>query len=152
MSLTDMIKHTLLHSTISTLSIIAGIVIAQDIVTRNEKAFMAQCMIDFNESVLAQECMVKVKMQRVELFNEVRDMKDSMRYNLVTNFKCVNCGNKLELSYEGNKNSDYKPETYDGITGAKKVEMSIYIHPCRKCYDEATAPIKALQSILNAKT
>jgi hypothetical protein len=56
----DMIKYALVHAIISALAIILGIALAQYLVNENEKAFVAQCMIDFNESVLQKECMVRM--------------------------------------------------------------------------------------------
>jgi hypothetical protein len=75
------------------------------------------------------------------------NLSDSSRYNLVTNFRCSVCGNKLMLSYD-KKQGDYEPEKDDDITGANKVEVSIAIHPCEKCYSAATEPIETLRKIL----
>jgi hypothetical protein len=76
------------------------------------------------------------------------NISDSSRYNLVTNFRCSVCGNKLQLSYDKIKSPEYKPETDDDITGAHKVEVSITVHPCEKCYSAATEPLNALKRIL----
>ncbi len=77
-------------------------------------------------------------------------MSDSMRYNLVTRFVCAKCGDQLALTHQPAKSNEYAPEKSDGITGAAKVEQAIGIHPCQRCYSEATEPIKALRAALNS--
>lgn len=74
---------------------------------------------------------------------------DRSRTHLVTKFICANCGNSVRLSNEPPKVASYDKEVVDdGITGAAKVEQSLYLHPCQKCYGEATAPIEALRQVL----
>lgn len=81
-------------------------------------------------------------------------MKDNFRYNLVTNFSCTICGRQLMLTYDkpSNPKHEYDPMKQDGITGAYKVDNTIYIHPCETCFKEATAPIEALKSALGIKS
>ena len=74
--------------------------------------------------------------------------QDFMRYNLVTSFVCVQCGNKLALSYNTPKSGDYETQKNDGITGAGKVEQRVAIHPCEKCYGEAIRPLEAIRDAL----
>lgn len=74
---------------------------------------------------------------------------DNMRYNLVTQFVCAQCGTTLAMSYTAPK-AAYDSSTEDHITGAAKVEQRLAIHPCRKCYGEAIAPLEALRSALKA--
>lgn len=78
---------------------------------------------------------------------------DSMRYNLVTQFVCAECGTQLSLSYTVPKppeDQPYDPFAVrdDRITGAAKVENKIAIHPCAKCYGEAIGPIEAIRNAL----
>lgn len=78
-------------------------------------------------------------------------LEDHMRYNLVTAFRCQRCGSQLRLTYAGQRFHPYEPEKESGITGACKVEQVISIYPCEKCFDKATAPIKALREALGIK-
>lgn len=79
-------------------------------------------------------------------------MQDSSRYNLVTNFNCAQCGDKLRLTYDRPMpKGEYDPEKEDGITGADKVEASIYIHPCNRCFSELKEPLDTLRKILKDK-
>lgn len=74
---------------------------------------------------------------------------DAMRTHLVTKFICAKCGNSVKLSYEEPKVDSFDREVVnDRITGAAKVDQSVYLHPCQKCYGEATAPIEALRQVL----
>jgi hypothetical protein len=71
-----------------------------------------------------------------------------MRYNLVINFRCTECGGKLQVSYDQPKIFPYQPDASDGITGAAKVEKSISVYPCQDCFHKANAPLQALRQIL----
>lgn len=77
---------------------------------------------------------------------------DCMRYNLVTKFSCAICGSPLRVSYAKPKALDLHPEANDGITGAAKVEMTISVHPCDKCYKDAVRPLHLLSEALNLAT
>lgn len=73
---------------------------------------------------------------------------DRMRYNLVTTLVCLQCGEQLMISYE-KVSPKYDPiASAESITSAGKVQLYVGVHPCRTCYDKATAPIKALQEAL----
>ena len=74
--------------------------------------------------------------------------KDSMRFNLVTNFVCAKCGGPLMLSYDAPRTRAYHPEASDGITGAAKVVQNVAIHPCAKCYGDAVRPLELLKAAL----
>jgi len=80
---------------------------------------------------------------------------DSMRYNFVLAARCAKCGSPVRFS-AGVKVKDwappaeYIPEASDGITGMAKVSETLYLHPCDKCYGEATRPLEALREALGA--
>lgn len=78
--------------------------------------------------------------------------KDFCRYNLVTKFVCAQCGTQLMLSYAVPKENfgESEIEVDDRITGAAKVENRIAIHPCGKCYREATEPLEYLRKAVAA--
>lgn len=78
--------------------------------------------------------------------------QDNSRYNLVTKFICAKCGEQLTMSYSAPaaKATGYNRDAEDGITGALKVENRIAIHPCRKCYSDAVAPMDAMRKALAA--
>lgn len=73
-------------------------------------------------------------------------LRDLQRYNLVTHFVCARCGTNLRLSYDTPK----KDAGIDNITGAQKVDNFIAIHPCVKCYGDATKPLALLKEALGS--
>lgn len=77
-------------------------------------------------------------------------MSNIGRVNLVTRFKCATCGNQLELSREVNKETkdQFPNELSDGITGADKVEMNVFIEPCKVCIGKPTRQLQTLKEIL----
>jgi hypothetical protein len=68
-----------------------------------------------------------------------------MRGFLVTNFRCGNCGKPLELTYDEPKDVAYQS---DGITGANKVERTIFILPCKECLKPAEDAKKAIKTLV----
>ena len=68
-----------------------------------------------------------------------------MRGYLVTNFRCGQCGKSLELTYDEPKNVDYID---DGITGASKVEKTIFVMPCSHCLRPAEEAKKAIKTLV----
>lgn len=76
-------------------------------------------------------------------------MNDYSRVNLVTRFKCGKCGSQLSLTY--NKPKAQLDYVRDGITGADKVEVDIYIKPCDVCVDEPMKQLNTLRRILKAQ-
>lgn len=70
-----------------------------------------------------------------------------MRPFLVTQFYCSECGGGLDLTYQEPKTLDH---ISDGITGGSKVELKVFVEPCRKCrkpVDDVHAALKTLLSI-----
>ncbi len=74
-----------------------------------------------------------------------------MRPYLVTKFYCSKCGGGLDLTYDAPKTLDH---VSDGITGGDKVELKVFVEPCRKCMkpvDDVHAALKTLLSIGSLK-
>jgi hypothetical protein len=74
---------------------------------------------------------------------------DYGRNYLVTSFVCAKCQTVLTLSYNVSKGHKY---VNDGITGGNKVDNQIAIHPCEKCYSEATKPLELIKQAMNMVT
>lgn len=75
-----------------------------------------------------------------------------MRPYLVTTFYCAKCGAAINLTYD-------KPEkslecVSDGITGGSKVELRVFVEPCKKCLqpvEDIRHALKALVRITEEK-
>lgn len=75
--------------------------------------------------------------------------ENSMRVNLVTRFKCAECGNQLSLCYNNDaKQTQDDYDESDKITGACKVENDIYIEPCKYCVEKPKKDLETLRSLL----
>lgn len=79
-------------------------------------------------------------------------MSNLGRVNLVTRFCCATCGNQLELSSSVNREKQQSSRDYlnDNITGADKVEVNIWIEPCKKCIGVPIKQLETLKEILKS--
>lgn len=68
-----------------------------------------------------------------------------MRGYLVTNFRCGQCGKPLELTQDEPKDVAYMD---DGITGASKVEKTIFVLPCSNCLKPVEEAKKAIKTLV----
>ena len=76
-------------------------------------------------------------------------MNDYGRHNLVTQFRCSQCGTVLELTYDPTEKAKKSCEyASTGITGASMVQLSVHIHPCRTCVGTPTQQLEELKTIL----
>lgn len=77
-------------------------------------------------------------------------MKNAGRHFLVTQMHCAKCGGVLELSYDKPTNPlEYES---DGITGGNKVEMKVFIEPCKKCMRPVEDLKSAMKTLHNIAT
>ena len=68
-----------------------------------------------------------------------------MRSTLETHIRCAQCGTNLELCYEDKARKAIQRGTLaSNITGADKVEHSVFVEPCKTCLE----PLKRLQQAL----
>jgi len=70
----------------------------------------------------------------------------SCRGILETHLRCAECGTNLSLSYEKEARlTTQKSTKASNITGASKVEISVFIEPCRVCMEPAENILKAVK-------
>jgi len=68
-----------------------------------------------------------------------------MRSTLEIHVRCAQCGTNLELCYEDKARKTIQKWTLAfSITGADKVEHSIFVEPCKTCLE----PVKRLQQAI----
>ena len=78
---------------------------------------------------------------------------DSMRRNHIQVYKCFECGNKLNLTYDFKDGVELGDSWESGDpTGATCLYQTIMIHPCKNCIDKHTAPAKQLAQAINQLT
>lgn len=75
-------------------------------------------------------------------------MSNSGRNHLVTRFRCTDCGEYLDLSYEPKEKLSHLTQRDEVVTGASKVENTLYIEPCRGCVGKAQRPIALMREAL----
>lgn len=70
----------------------------------------------------------------------------SSRAILETHLRCAECGSSLHLAYEKEARLTAK-RTSDSTstTGAAKVEISVFVEPCKVCMEPATRILKAVE-------
>lgn len=78
---------------------------------------------------------------------------DYIRTNLVFRLRCASCWRVLRMTYNP-KGKDNHVDTGewddDRITGAAKVEATVYVHPCEHCYGESRRPLELLKEAIGA--
>ena len=70
--------------------------------------------------------------------------EDGMRTQLVLRMRCAKCGRVLRFTYDRParcpEQTDEQEYPDQVVTGAGKVELSAFVHPCAFCYGEAIRP------------
>lgn len=73
-----------------------------------------------------------------------------MRQHLVTRFRCTDCGGYLNLAYEPKVKPDHLAHRDEVVTGAAKVESTLYVEPCAGCVGKAREPLRKMREALAA--
>lgn len=70
-----------------------------------------------------------------------------MRDFVVAKIQCARCGAPLEIKFPGEVSDEARnrPSYFeDGITGAVKFDMSIFVEPCAHCQTELEGPARMI--------
>jgi len=76
------------------------------------------------------------------------DRHDHTRFNLVTRFKCAQCGEMLKLTNKEQTGYDLTP---DEPTGMEMVGVTIGVYPCEKCLAPLGEMKRAVRILLDVK-